>query len=1174
MKYSSGVCDLHEAFLKKECVVLYLGMGVQDAQLSGDITDKMWSGVITSQRDSKLDECFRNSYRIPRRFTSFKDISGEFSKDGFRSKSIPLVFLRGIEQAEEEPDDDEVLLSLKELSERMGISSRLVVYGYDPEKEGEISEKRMLKFLDLCAKRGVKINVFSREEVCFSSFTEYDCFAQDLEEFFFVADSDLDGDTDYSESEEELFYCNHKPYKIPRDILYSLDDNIELLTIQKVHGNRISGSEMHRKKFFDFLDKSGDEPQWYGYDNGSKYYVKRDYEDNLFELVNKKLDDNKTAKPIMLCGRPCSSKSIEMAAVAVRVFDEKNYPVIYIRDRDEWRSFATDNGLRIQLSEFMKKVEDSITGEQRMIFLVWDSARFDTAIGDALELKKYLDDQGRRRFIFLFSSQFTDKDDRVIRVNASPEMSENEKKEFEEKIKEYSEIDAREQKLIFQSAEKDGRPDNLFELFYNLVRRLRPKLQEGLRKEEKLVFQYLKKQVRTNDFNERIKYNPFYLALGGDESIESLRLSEDKLDDEEYDFDGFGKCVAVLGKYKMDTPADLAMHVLCRGEAKNRVLFDTLVDQKAFIRYKTDVDGKGRFGFWNPLEAKLFLKNNETKPEEYRAIACSMLDYYYLCCKNHEDSDELRYSVQYFWRLIGPNSKYYQFADQEEKKEQTELCSGLNELIEHLENVFNRKDWQMKDENYGFTIILITFTREYYGRNYPSFVKEKDDEETYRLRLTKLMNAMRKARQCIDELDKNEGRIKSEQTSLVSELCNLDAVIAEISDKYREKFHKEPRTTDDKDITRYGYENLYNRLNKTIYSDPRNEYLYAALFDCFTAEYKAFFAEKETVIDEVKEEKAIRDLSNVMLHVDNAINYLAKDGSSNWIKINGKMLDIIEYSEHYAVSIDDLEKELCPDIIKKAYEKNPVAIMYFACRKALKTAKLIDDVERDQKTSGELNGEQLEICEKVIGFLKNDVIGRNNTVLMLKLRVTWMYYNKLPIDELKEHQKTRIEKKGWESMEEICRLIIDNGSSLAQGISQYIQPIVICIRAMAMICFEECSGQAFRDANELLTKMDDKNLGRTRRNFIPYIVCDHDGQPVEFEGIVDKLIETKPGQGKILVDNKEGLQVFCNFKRFYGKSFPPRTSLKGSDKFCIGVGYNGLAAYPVNFIKREWKEGR
>ena len=101
---------------------------------------------------------------------------------------------------------------------------------------------------------------------------------------------------------------------------------------------------------------------------------------------------------------------------------------------------------------------------------------------------------------------------------------------------------------------------DIFEYFYRLIILIRPKLEAGLSREQRLVNRYIRKQLSLLGKKEDEVYNPLFEAL----KKAGIPLNEEAqkaLEDDEvdvYDLDKFNICIAMFSRFKLDTPYSLA----------------------------------------------------------------------------------------------------------------------------------------------------------------------------------------------------------------------------------------------------------------------------------------------------------------------------------------------------------------------------------------------------------------------------------------------------------------------------------------------------------------------------------------------------------------------------------------------------------------------------------------
>ena len=234
--------------------------------------------------------------------------------------------------------------------------ARVELYGSEPGKEMEFLKKEIRK----------RDGVWTDEKLC-----DILSRRQKLDAEY----EELDHDA------QNVFYKGGKSVTISKSILLLNRNFMQLLTDELIYENRPLGRIEQAKWFYNFLNYSSEEPQWYGYLPQSTFYVKRECEDVLVQLVRNLLNGNMRLEnintPVILQGDPGSSKSIELAALAYRIYQEKINPVIYIKSDN--LSFSEQSAEFERLDELMQAVEN--IGEQDVRFLIiWDRRRERNAV--------------------------------------------------------------------------------------------------------------------------------------------------------------------------------------------------------------------------------------------------------------------------------------------------------------------------------------------------------------------------------------------------------------------------------------------------------------------------------------------------------------------------------------------------------------------------------------------------------------------------------------------------------------------------------------------------------------------------------------------------------------------------------------------------------------------------
>ena len=123
---------------------------------------------------------------------------------------------------------------------------------------------------------------------------------------------------------------------------------------------------MQTEFFYQFLKRSPHTPQWYGYAKRNSFAVPREFEDELYEKVHDGLEKN-SETPVVLVGQTSSGKSVALAALAFRLFQERKYPVLFVNNPDV--TFAKHSAAALALDNILKEIRDN--GGRAIVILDW-----------------------------------------------------------------------------------------------------------------------------------------------------------------------------------------------------------------------------------------------------------------------------------------------------------------------------------------------------------------------------------------------------------------------------------------------------------------------------------------------------------------------------------------------------------------------------------------------------------------------------------------------------------------------------------------------------------------------------------------------------------------------------------------------------------------------------------
>lgn len=1187
------ISELFRSF-NQDNVILFVGNNAfEEGELTEKICDLPWSCVITTSKREGFGVEFANG-RTTHRYNSFSDLPiNLFSRD-----NLPVIQLYGAENEvpmELEEIEDDLRTSffqkqaekvLNRIMSKMDIRTRMIVIGYNFYGENEIPiDTFIYSWQEL---KGGIIEFFNSDE---NSSERLKKIAE--KRGFIWYDGKLsDVLSDYSEEydlqeiksvdEVNLFYKGQQPVFIKKSILSRCRYFAQLLTEEKIHEIRPIGKIQQSRWFYNFLNNSSDLPQWYGFLPQSSFYLKRNYEDTLISLVKNLIFNRGLAKtgcniPVILEGFPGSSKSVELAAIAYKIYSEKINPVIYINGDN--LCFANQSSELQVLDELMQEVEQVGDKDTRFL-IVWDSSSYRNVVVEAKQLVHELENRGRR-FVLICSSYTSvesknEKTNRIyyrlqqdcsfVRsdtvselyyhnncyyVSATRELTESEIISLKQKANLYAVADKEELDKIWK--ELSGTVD-IFEYFYRLIILIRPKLEAGLSREQRLVNRYIKKQFSLLEKKEEDACNPLIEILrnAGVNLNDNIQNEIENEEENIYDLDKFNICIAMFSRFKLNTPYSLALSMLCKNEndflGKSSVyndyeLFRLLTSQINYIHYLEQNDGKYIFRFRSILEAEIFLKNNQVNEEKQLEIILEIINLYAESYhKNNEVNYELKESIQAILKMYGPNTEYIEFWEGHKYYDQHfNILKKIDLVADKLHEL--RTKFRIPDEDRGLALIEISFYREFYGnmwdklhnyskRQYGSkspweVLPEFYTKETYKKRLEILSEVSDLALNSIELLEVmlhdshgylSHRSIQSSVNSLTVELVMSNSTLESIKQEYMQYMQGRALVENVKPLS---YVQLSPVLFKAISASPLNGYLYNALFKIFEKEYEG-----------ADEEKRLLLLSDVRMFADDASTLeITNRGMNEKDELSIHLHKIAQYSCSYKVHIADIEKGTAPvtflNLFNGMLSRNNASGICFVCQQELDSIGLsgtaIAEYENDTGKEFVLNKSQLIVCRNIVDFINNaeysNCVESSIQALYLLLRVEWMLYNGRPLSIGREWQKTYLKEQDWLAIYATCeKYEAISGNS--------VRPIVTLVYALAKIHINK----DYLGAAKTMHKVSDMPNQRMR---VPYLICFEPGIPQKYNG---KVVRTHNYSGFIKVDGLPRFTELNQGARFYMKN--------------------------------------
>ena len=1210
------VSEFLQGFNNKN-MILFVGTSILDDELA-KIAKYPWAGVVTSRRDERLKTLFVNDNRKVRECESFDDIPPKM----FGKENLNIIRLFGVDKQAVLEDDEELREArLKSYSNRiwnhvvsrLDVASCMCVVGYNYENEQEFSRVDLIISLDQI--RGGSLFFFGIKDENETS-KKLKKLVEDrghqwCEEELNTLIIDEDDTFSYDDSNENgqnIFWMGGKAVSVPDRIVMPMKGTATLLTENLVYAIRPYGRVQQSRWFQEFLSRSAEYgPQWYGYIKQSEFYLKRDYEEILFSWVKNILGGHEPnvaeyKDPIVLEGHPGSSKSISLAALAMHVFEEKQYPVIFISQKE------LNNKDYDMLDNLMRLFKD-MDADHCKTLIVWDGSTYSNTTKVAKEMAAYLANRGRR-FLLVCSAYKTSEEignDTVLYkylgdgkyaksqsehdvkyvngcfyIHASRTMSERELFELKNKVSLYCSASALEILSRWKKLQ-DEENNNIFYYFYKLMVLLQPPLENNLRIEHGKVSSYVQKRLdllqEKKDFDDEQKpMSTMQQALvdaGIDISEYQFEEENDEVDN--YKLERFNTCVALFSRFKIDTPISLALSVLSsRKEDMNlygeryKNLFKELTTGIPWIIYKESADGEFSFVYRSQLEADIFLRKTCILDIDAQIeLIMEMLGYYYEEYKRFDCVDKtLKTALQKLLRMIGPNSEYIEFKNSD-NAEHKEFLSKLDRIIKKIQ--WLRKECSMPDEDASFAIIEITFIREYYSSKICSLLKDDSILPEIKMKLLSdyikiISDACILAQKCINSLEIVDAIIvpKNMRSNSINSLSVEIARCSYILNDTISEYNRLSETTDINGILDLNqihvlpYKDLYNLLKKTIYSDPQNGYSYNALFQAFEQEYR-----RANKVGNKK--RCFQLLSEILLIADEA-HSLGDDihnRGANKDELGEHLLKISELSDETVVTIDQVKNKTWKSEFANLFEEmlsegNAAGICYVS-RHELASVK--DRVDSD----GVIAPEAICVYEKVKNFMRDeayfDTIKRSSQALYLLFQVTWGTYAQREVNN-GECRTTNLTIDEWKEILEICELY--------RNADRIPRPIITLMHALSVVQIS----WDYEEASRIISSLrEDMFFGR-RRTSVPYMVSEggkaklYDGKVVGPDSTRDRRVRLD-GIHRWSENSERG--ILYPRRNFVGniKNLENGETLTQLE---LGIGYLGFSLYTEE--ERKKKEAR
>ncbi len=1108
--------------MQYEPSVLMLGTNYKDLDLS--VLNYSWNAIVTTNAELKLSALLNNDRR------SVIDV---FDKNDMQAnlmdrRKLHVIRLLGENYSEKEVDDleaedikDHAVSMLGRVSEIINYNGIVLLEDFE---EILFSHKEMRKAFIGLYENQKQVYIFNCKNpdkylLSLKSKGIAVLFEKSINDFFgeYIHEDD-DIDIDETDRSVSLYIEAGKQSavtKLERKQLVETESFATLLNIELLNNIKIP-SNMYKDYFYLFLKNSIREPQWFGYSYG--FNIHREYEERLYKIVKRGLENvGKTDnKPALVVGQTGTGKSISLAAIAYKVFNEKNYPVIYINDPDvnfysnlEYKYKGVNKKGSPAFSALDILLEKLENLGAKAILLVWDTSSYSTGREKSYRLYQALLARGRK--IYLVSSAYEvnenlnafniddeyDEDSfmnrKFVECRANVEIS-TESEQLKSILLNKCHMDQQEVgKMISGYARGDS---NYLSMFYRSFEILRGELSQGVYREASanlnvldslLLEGYSTSKFTNNAFSEALKkYESELIEAGlilklddsGNEEKEEINVAKDD----------FIKCIAVSSQFKIKMPYDFSLRIL--GTYNGKII--QVLMRSTFFVITQDYFENYEISIRTPLEAQMYLSANNMMPIDQIDCIVKMID-----CMNasnwYGQQREVRFCERLI-RIIGPNNA--------ENRRRYKI--GYGNIIDALERLRTNKNiWE------PFLIAQeITYLREYYGRDEALDIFD---------RIKILEKAIEIADESLKVIEKS-GVSVGTRNAIIVESSNSKLLLCQLKESNDALMFKEIRR-DLREVIRY---------------DSMNYYAYVTLLKGSITEYR-------NECDPVKKIELLESMCSV---ADELVFENPDVASSEYFQ---RQVTIIY------TCLDDAD--VLNNYVEELVANGSAAGLYVIARKILSE----NSVDFNNAISNKM---QENACEKVYSMFKDErykaVLDDSESCQYMFLNVVWLMNNKQPINSQGECWLTQMRNETWKEILSICNNYIGRFCGNSDNIHQMARNI----RYIKALCLGQL--EQYSESLATLREIDEDSSLGIRRVFTKHILCDENGVPKKFIGRLGKYDEVQRN-GDVYIKEFGRNPIY-----YFGPHFKTSDFSDGKVFDDIEIGYSNIA--PKAFRDVENKE--
>ena len=1196
------------SYLRTEPCILFVGADVNPETLPEAVTKHCWSGVITNieqeQQVAVLFHKFEKIDRTPLLVDSLYAIRAN-------RKDMPIIHLQKICESEliAETDENERIIVLRQtmrdiLKKLMQFLTHLFVIG-STENDIPLFDKSVCK--NAVFFFGIQQEYLQRSNIqILQNRFGFVFYEQKLGDILSQQTSIM------QEEEQDLsdltlsFYIHNKVVSLPAKEMLAVNDFVELANRQMIDGHIPLGKAVQRRGFERFLEESAtDSPIWYAYSKQTGYAVPRFYDDGFYQIVKAALSANKMPNgktcredtPIVLMGAPSTGKSVSLGRLAYRIFQDREYPVLFLHSRKDIQGEDLDN-----LNELMMRITE-LNPDAGNILLIWDCSSYQNPLNAASRLIKRLNGQSGRKCVLVISSyehqeyrgetrtQYQwresgfyecddDSDADLLRTQyfwilKAPRMLKQEEKIGIQKVfYQYCGLpkDVQWWERFDQAAEAD-----IFNYFFRLTLLTRDGMEKSLLHERNAFNSFLIDRLtelyNSHEQNDRVTIGSMFSDLfaafnmGGEEKQKD-QSSQEQVQKRLREFE---TCVAAFSQFSLPAPRSLIMSYLLDDQDSSVAfstdsfsskLFSFVTTSIPWIVYR-EIDGDFYFYFRNTqeafllIQAELFASNQSDRA--YIEFILALLNHYRRCSENGADEKTVQI-LSRFVREIGPNSK---------RSEHRLGIQYHEELIQGITDLVNEK----LDFGYTFALTLITLRREYYGKPdkflYQYCAEESQSSETTKKRYENALNELQKTvllcNQILDDIRSNTNAENNQRGQIINEKALCNAQYAVVMEHYWDNCMDNKLEDSAPLRTKFfitGFRDLFSSMENVIRSDYTNGYYYNTIFRLFETWSK--HVSKEAQLEYVGRLLEIASYAN-SFGVDSGEEELASHIAKFNTSITNSQIPTIAQ-----IAKGGVEGGFLKQYENAILEGNPAYILLIAYQELLNCGIGKKSTTFDGQ---QINAHQQTVCRSVYNYLKDNIgaIKNSGNALWLILRVFWLMKTKSEPFSRKERRRTEFSREDWKVIFGICQ----DYDILCQTGSEPIRPFIIYLHALSKMFVQSYANERerFEACRKTLMLIESKDFDfihneMSRRMFTPFLLCDETGKPQLFECKIDSISPRSQTSGFMSLVGFSDMKIRFRIDNI-GLSKIPDIS-RGSRIYkdlVIGVGYTGFQAYSESKLK-------